>query len=105
MHRRPVGRSTMNAPLLQRQFTPEDLLTMPEGDRFELVDGRLVEHVMSMRSSRIGGRMYLLVGNFCEANPVGWLFPADTTFQCFPRFPNRVRKPDGAFIRLDRLTP
>jgi len=26
-----------------RQYTPEDLLTMPDGDLYELVDGELVE--------------------------------------------------------------
>ena len=32
-----------------RQYTPEDLLRMPDGDRYELVDGQLVERKMGWK--------------------------------------------------------
>src|SRR5262249_37670372 len=70
---------------------------------YELVDGRLVEHFMGMKASRIGGRLFGLLMNHCYAHPVGWAFPAETTYQCFPNHPKSVRKPDASFILLNRL--
>jgi hypothetical protein len=34
-----------------KRYTPEDLLAMPDGERYELVDGRLVDHKISFWSS------------------------------------------------------
>ena len=36
--------STITTPT---RYTPQDLLTMPDGERYELVDGNLVERIMS----------------------------------------------------------
>src|SRR5262245_15396203 len=44
----------------QATYTAEDLLRMPEGDRYELVDGRLVELHMGADSSFIGGCLHQL---------------------------------------------
>ena len=33
-------------PVVSHQYTPEDLLTMPDGHHFDLVDGHLVERHM-----------------------------------------------------------
>jgi Uma2 family endonuclease len=93
----------MNIPLQQQVFTPEDLLTMPDGDRFELVDGKLVEQDMGALSSHVAGELFLCLGLFLRSHRLGWVFPADTTYQCFPGRPNVVRKPDVSFIRLGRL--
>ena len=38
-----------------RRYTPEDLLSMPDGKSYELVDGRLVERRMGAESSDVGG--------------------------------------------------
>jgi Uma2 family endonuclease len=85
------------------RYTPEDLLAMPDGDSYELVDGKLVERHMGARSSWVSGRVYRLLSNLCEENPLGWVWPADNGYQCFPGSPNLVRKPDVSFIRLGRL--
>ena len=37
----------MSTATTEKLFSPEDLLTMPDGDRYELIDGRLKEHDMS----------------------------------------------------------
>ena len=39
------------------RYTPEDLLAMPDGKSYELVDGQLVERHMGAESSRVGGRL------------------------------------------------
>jgi Uma2 family endonuclease len=94
----------MNATVTQARYTPEDLLTMPEGERYELVNGELVERNVSTIASYVGGLIYRLLCNFCLEKRVGWVFPDGISFQCFPFDPDLVRKPDVAFIRLNRLT-
>ena len=95
----------MSTAVTNVKYTPEDLLAMPDEDRYELVNGELVERHMGFRSSRIGGELMLLIGNFCRDNRLGWVLPADAGYRCFPDDPAKVRKPDVSFIRLGRLPP
>jgi Uma2 family endonuclease len=83
-------------------YTPEDLLTMPDGDSFELVDGQLVDRTMSQESSWIAGEVYARIREIVLKNDLGWVFPEGTSFQCFPDDPNRVRRPDTSFVQLRR---
>jgi Uma2 family endonuclease len=85
------------------RVTPENLLHLPEAERYELVGGELVERNMGWESSRIGGRVQGLLFTFCEANGVGEVAPADASYQCFPDDPNKVRRPDVSFLRRERL--
>jgi Uma2 family endonuclease len=89
----------------QRRYTPEDLLTMPDGDRYELVDGRLVEHTMSAWSSYVAGELHARLREFARTNRRGWVFPEGTTFQCFPDAPGKVRKADVSYIKAESLSP
>ncbi len=93
--------STMAA---KAHYTPEDLLTMPDGDRYELIDGQLVERTMSTLASYVAGQVLWLLQSFCARNRLGWVFPEGITYQCFPAAPGQVRKADTSFIRLDRLS-
>jgi len=87
-----------------RTITPEEFLEMGDtASGYELVDGQLLENPMSTESSRVGGRVSRIVGNFVEEHRLGWDFPQETEFQCFVDDPGRVRKPDGAFISFDTL--
>jgi Uma2 family endonuclease len=86
-----------------RRYTPEDLLAMPDGKSYELVDGRLVERKMGAESSEIGGNLYFLLRMFCRGHDLGIVWPADNGFQCFPHAPGLVRRPDVSFIRRGRL--
>jgi Uma2 family endonuclease len=83
-------------------ITPDDLLKMPDGDRYELVDGHLVERDMGQESSYVGTRLSFFITRFCEDHPLGWVFGADNGYQCFPDRPNLVRRPDVSFVRLGR---
>ncbi|PON15710.1 hypothetical protein C2W62_22340 [Candidatus Entotheonella serta] len=67
--------------------TPEALLTMADGDAYELVDGELVERQIGFRSSRIGGRLFRLLDVYCDREQLGWVLPSDTGYQCFPDDP------------------
>jgi Uma2 family endonuclease len=94
----------MNDIATQTKYTPEELLKMPDGDRYELVDGNLVEHPMSFWSSYVGGVLVWRLSNHCYPNQLGWVQPEGTTYQCFPHKPEQVRKADVSFIRLDRMS-
>lgn len=84
-------------------YTPDDLLRLPESVQFELVDGQLVERNMSQESSWIAGELLRLLANHCAATAVGWAFPADAGYQCFPGDPLKVRKPDASFVRAETI--
>ena len=68
----------------EKTYTPEDLLSMPDGKDYELVDGHLVERNMSTLSSWVGGQLYFELERFLRNNPVGWAWPADLGYACFP---------------------
>jgi Uma2 family endonuclease len=88
----------------EKRYTPEDLLTMPDGKLYELVDGRLVERKMSIWSRYVAGVISRMLDSFCREKRLGWVFPEGTSFQCFPALPGRVRRPDVSFIRFQRLS-
>lgn len=86
-----------------KSYTPEDLLTMPDADRYELVNGELVERNMGFESGRIGGRILYWIEHFLQSQPMGRVAPGESSFQCFADDPLKVRKPDVSFISFDRL--
>jgi len=85
------------------QYTPEDLLNLPDSKNYELVGGQLVERKMGSESSWVGGELQGLLRQFCKAQRIGWVFPADNGYQCFPHAPSLVRRPDVSFVRLGRF--
>ena len=92
----------MNIPVTQT-LTPEDLLAMPDGDLYELIDGHPVEKTLGAQSSWINTRLLRFLDEFCDANRLGWVFSPETGYQCFPWSPNFVRKPDASVVRRGRL--
>ena len=84
------------------QYTPEDLLTIPESQRFELINGQLVERNMGAESSRVGTKLIWLLGNHVEPQKLGHIFSSECGYQIFPES-NRVRFADGSFIARGRL--
>jgi Uma2 family endonuclease len=93
----------MSTAATKTRYTPEDLLTMEDGDRYELVDGRLVERQTSFWSSYVAGQVLGTLLNFCDNQPLGWVFPGGVGYQCFPDAPGNVRRSDVSFIALKRL--
>jgi Uma2 family endonuclease len=94
--------STLAAPT--RELTPDDVLDMTDGVRYELVDGRLVESNTTMTSSRVAGRIAQLLSNHCESPLVAHVLP-ERGFVCFPNKPNKMRRPDVSVVLADRTTP
>jgi Uma2 family endonuclease len=85
------------------EYTPEELLALPDEKDYELVDGQLVERNMGALSSWVGGRVFRFLSGWIEARELGFLWPADNGFQCFPHDPRRVRKPDVSFVSQEKL--
>jgi Uma2 family endonuclease len=84
------------------QYTPEDLLALPDKGRYELIDGQLVERNMGARSSYVAAKLLRLLGLLTDAEELGLLFGSDCGYQIFDD-PSRVRYADGSFIRRGRL--
>jgi Uma2 family endonuclease len=77
-----------------------DQSDVPEG--CELIDGRPVEMNVGAKSAWVGGQVFTQLVAFCGQQKLGWVFPSDTIYRCFP---NRrtARKPDCSFVRAGRL--
>jgi Uma2 family endonuclease len=93
----------MAAVLLEREYTPEDLLAMNDGPRYELFNGRLVEKPMGAKASLIAVAMTFLLGPIARSKRLGLVFGSDCGYQCFAANPKRVVFPDASFIRRGRL--
>lgn len=83
-------------------YTPDDLLSMPDGGRFELVDGQLVERLSSFTSSVVATIINSRLVSHVLANKLGWVCQADGGLQIFRDSPNTVRFGDGAFVSRNR---
>ena len=92
--------STISEP---KTYTPEDLLRMPDGDRYELVDGNLVELNVSALSSLVAFELGARIRDYCKAHTPAWIFGADCGYRCFPAHPRKVRKPDVSLVLHGRL--
>src|SRR5258706_2289602 len=85
------------------QFTPDDLLNLPDEVNYELVDGNLVERNMGGTSSWVAMQIGHLLLTFIQRSKSGFVFGADAGYVCFPDAPGMVRKPDVSFIKSGRL--
>jgi Uma2 family endonuclease len=97
----------MSATLDQSLLTPDDFLSHPDRDLYELVDGQLVGTNMSMESVWIQGQVYEQINQFVKLHQLGMAFPDGLTYRCFAALekdPNRIRRPDCSFIRAGRTT-
>jgi Uma2 family endonuclease len=85
------------------EYTPEELLRLPDGDSYELVDGRLVEKHMGGKASNVGAEITGRLFEYKRQGHGGWILNADASYRCFPHRPRLVRKPDVSWIRPGRL--
>jgi Uma2 family endonuclease len=83
-------------------YTPADLLTMPEAERFELVDGNLVERNVGVNSGLVELELASQLLQFCKSHGLGLVWGPSTGIQCFSNR-NTVRKPDAFFVRRERI--
>jgi Uma2 family endonuclease len=95
----PMSLATSDDPIV----TPDDLLAMPDGDLYELVDGKLVERTMGIYASLVASRLSRVLGVYCDAHGLGEVLESEAGYKCFPGKPNQVRKPDVSFISASRV--
>lgn len=88
----------------RKLMTADELLLLPDdGMRHELIDGEL--RTMSPTGGPHGldgGWLLVNLGNHVAFNTLGAVFAAETGF-VLRREPDRVRAPDFAFIRTERM--
>lgn len=84
-------------------LTVDDLTTIELPDRWELIEGELVElSPTTARSSRISGRLYRLVTEYGEDTGLGWVYNSEAGF-VLTENRRTLRSPDVSFVRGDRL--
>jgi Uma2 family endonuclease len=88
-----------------RTYTPEDLRQLPGFERYELVNGQLVETGMGALACWIAMIVGSELATFVRTNSLGMVLSSETQYQCFPDDPLRIRKPDVSFIHRSRVTP
>jgi Uma2 family endonuclease len=76
---------------------------MPDGDRYELAKGQLTELNMSGLSSLIATEINRRLANYAMEGKCGLVLQSDCGYQCFSDEPQKIRRPDGSFIRAGRL--
>lgn len=86
-----------------RHYTAEDLESMPDGDRYEIIEGELQERIMSYESSRIAVLIGFLVEMWARQGHPGHVAGSDGGFQIFPWAPGDVRMPDVSYVSAVRL--
>ncbi len=87
------------------RVTPEEFALLPDAERFELIDGELVEREMSNRTTKIGGAIYTKLDVWSEGPQRGCALPDGTMYRCFPDQPDRIRKPDASWFSAERWSP
>jgi Uma2 family endonuclease len=91
----------MSTKTLPSPVTPDDLLAMPDGDHYELIDGTPKEKRKGARSSEIAGMLVTSLVTFVRRHRRGHVYGPKTGYRSFPN--NRVRKPDISFVVAGRL--
>jgi Uma2 family endonuclease len=86
------------------EVTPEELLAMPDGGHYELIDGELKERRVSALSNLIALEIGTILRIHCRQHNSGWLFACELGYRCFPWKPNKVRRADVSFIRYERYS-
>jgi len=83
----------------------DDLLSMPDGERYELIDGIPVEKHMGAKSELIATTLILWLGQFCREHGLGHVFGGGTGYRCWTGKNGRprVRKPDVSVVRAGRF--
>ena len=89
----------------KQKVTPEQLLAMPDGVNFELVDGELAERHVGVLSGEVEGIVFAQLYTHCHATNSGRVWTGTTGCRCYPNSPDKIRKPDVTVVRRERFLP
>jgi Uma2 family endonuclease len=92
--------SERNMPVL---LEPDDLLRLPDGDHYELIDGVPLEKEMGAEADEIGMGLGSLMYLFVREHKLGHVFGPTTGYVCFPGRPRLLRQPDVSFVAAGRF--
>ena len=88
-----------------RIHSPDDLLAMPDGELYELINGQLIPKYLSFESRAISLRLGHLLVQQCvhlSSERAGrfnaWTAGPGSGYRCFPKYPDRIRRPDISII-------
>ena len=86
-----------------REITPDEFLEMGDDARgYELIDGQLVQMLVSKESSRVASQVnYFLTGYALSHG--GWVYEGELGYRCFRVKPKQVRRADVSYISLARM--
>lgn len=90
----------------EREFdihSADALLSLSDGEHYELVDLMPVEKVMGAEAEHVALGLARLLFNHCADRKLGLVFGSKTSYRCFPDDPQRVRQPDASVVRAGRL--
>ena len=85
--------------------TPEELLAMPDGEHYELVERRPRGANHEPAFSPMEAKVIRRLDGHCEKTELGWVLGPTCGYRCFSWKPGKVRRPDASFIARDRLPP
>jgi Uma2 family endonuclease len=89
-------------PTLERRYTAEEYDALEDRERYELVDGRLVERHMSYLSSAIAMVFARILGSFVSEHRLGTIFGPDLGVRINPSDPAHTRHADVGFVSRAR---
>jgi D-threonine aldolase len=88
----------------EKPNAPEDLLALSKDQRYELLDGQLIELPdLGADGSLVVATVLTLLRQFSYEKKLGAVLGSECAYQIFGANANRVRRPDGAFVRRGRL--
>ncbi len=88
---------------MNRLVTPDELLRMPDGDHFELIDGVPRRKPNGAQADHVAGMLVWPMVTFVRERKLGHVYGGKTGYHCFAGRPNHVRVPDGSFVAAGRL--
>ncbi|MEI6231668.1 MAG: Uma2 family endonuclease [Planctomycetota bacterium] len=92
----------MTALLEPKIMTQIAFLEMEHDGLFEFVNGEIVEKNMGAISMEIGNVILFILRTYCYEHKLGRVM-MEQFFQCYSDDPERVRRPDVAFISKGKL--
>ena len=90
--------------LAERLYSVEDLLTMEEGDAYELDDGVLKELPVGFESEEVAVNLIAEMRIFLRTRHLGRIVPPNVGLHIFPDRPGRMPRADGGFISYAALS-
>lgn len=93
----------MAATILEKRYTKQDVLDLPDAVQYELVDGIPTERPVSWETSAIAVEVSSVLRNFVRPLRLGVIAGSDNTLDIFPNRPDHFRRADVSFTRQERV--